>query len=67
MPGREDYTREEYDHGRAAVAQQLSTYRRLATAVSGAAKGGDAEAEAALDDFERVSAAFFAELERKFL
>jgi hypothetical protein len=65
MPGREDCTREEYDHGRAAVAQQLSTYRRLATAVSGAAKGGDAEA--ARDVFERVSAAFFAELERKFL
>jgi hypothetical protein len=64
MPGREDCTRDEHDHGRAAVAQQLSTYRRLATAVSGTAKGGDAEA--ARDDFERISAVFFAELERKF-
>ncbi len=65
MPGREDCPRDEYDPGRVAAAQQLSTYRRLATAVSGAAKSGDAEA--ARDDFERVSAAFFAELERKFL
>jgi len=63
--GRKDYTRAEFEHGKAAVERQLDGYKKLVrVAVNGTT---DTRVQATLQDFERLSAAFFAELERKFL
>ena len=35
MLGRKDYTREEIDHGKAAVTQQLAAYKKVAKAATG--------------------------------
>ena len=65
MLGRKDYTRAEFEHGKAAVEQQLDGYKKLVrVAVNGTT---DTRVQSTLQDFERLSAAFFAELERKFL
>jgi hypothetical protein len=47
--GRKDYTQEEVDHAKAAIAEQVAAYTKLAKAV-GATK--DKKAEAALAAFE---------------
>ncbi len=39
MLGRKEYTREEFDHARAAVERRLAAHRQLATAVTGSAPG----------------------------
>jgi hypothetical protein len=49
MLGRKDYTREEYEHARDAIGQQLAAYQQLADAV---AQGADERAKAALARFE---------------
>jgi hypothetical protein len=36
MLGRKDYTQEEYDNARAAVAKQLATYKKIAKLAAGA-------------------------------
>jgi len=41
MLGRKDYTREELDHGKAAVEQELTAYRQLVAAIAGATPGGN--------------------------
>lgn len=50
MLGRKDYTRAEFDHGKAAVDQSLAAYGRLATAIAGA--GADTDVTSTLDEFE---------------
>lgn len=37
MLGRKDYTKEEFDHGKAAVGRELSAYGHLQTAMTSAA------------------------------
>jgi hypothetical protein len=44
MLGRKNYTQDELDNGRAAIAQQLVAYRRLEAAVEQAPADGDARA-----------------------
>ena len=46
MLGRKDYTQEEFDHARVAVATQLATYAKLAKLVG--------KASSTLDEFETV-------------
>jgi hypothetical protein len=50
MLGRKDYTKEEVDHARAAVNQQLAAYKKLVKAVD--SSGSDAKVTAALEAFE---------------
>jgi hypothetical protein len=52
MLGRKDYTKAEYDNGRAAIAQQLSAYKKIAKLAGGA--NADKKTSAALDEFEHV-------------
>jgi hypothetical protein len=52
MLGRKSYTREEFETGKAAVDQQLATYRKLASAVSG--HGSANATQSALGDFETL-------------
>lgn len=47
MLGRKSFTREELDHSRKAIGEQLAAYRTLATAAA-----GDPAGTAALEDFE---------------
>ena len=49
MLGRKDFTLDEFDHARTAVAEQLTAYRELAAAVD---KAGDASVAAALEALE---------------
>jgi hypothetical protein len=49
MLGRRNYTQEELDSGKTAIAQQLEAYRRLEAAVLEAP--ADSDARAALDAF----------------
>jgi hypothetical protein len=50
MLGRKDYTKGEYEHGKAAVDQQVAAYKKSVTAVSG--KGSDQKMDAALEEFD---------------
>lgn len=50
MLGRKDYTREELEHARNAVNQQLAAYRKLVTALDSA--GDDPDVATALEAFE---------------
>jgi hypothetical protein len=50
MLGRKDYTREELEHARGAVNQQLAAYRKLVEALDGA--GDDPNIATALGTFE---------------
>lgn len=50
MLGRKNYTREEIDHAKAAMAQQFAAYRQLAESVD--APASDSKAASALADFE---------------
>jgi hypothetical protein len=50
MLGRKDYTREELDHCKAVVEQQLAAYRTLVDAVGGAT--ADTKVTAALAAFD---------------
>jgi hypothetical protein len=52
MLGRKEDTREELDHCRVVVDQQLAVYKTLRLSA---------------EESARLSAAFFAEIERKFL
>jgi glutamine phosphoribosylpyrophosphate amidotransferase len=52
MLGRKDYTQDEYDQARAAVAQQIASFKKVATIVDKA--GGDKKTAAAFDGFEAV-------------
>lgn len=52
MLGRKSVTRDEVDHARASIDQQVAAYRTLVTAV--AAKPGDTKIDAALDTFETL-------------
>jgi hypothetical protein len=49
MLGRKDYTREEFEHARESIGQQLAAYQQLAEAV---AQDADERAKAALARFE---------------
>jgi hypothetical protein len=49
MLGRKDYTREELDNARTAVAQQLAAYKKLAKAIDHATDPGAASALEALE------------------
>jgi hypothetical protein len=49
MLGRKSYTRKEFDHGKAAVDNQLAAYAKLAKAV---ASVGDKKLDAALKEFD---------------
>jgi len=51
MLGRKDYTKEELDHAKKAVDQQLSAYKKLAKAVDASS---DARVRAALEALEPV-------------
>jgi hypothetical protein len=46
--GRKNYTREELDHARTEITEQLKAYRKLAKAVA----NGNGDAAAALESFE---------------
>jgi hypothetical protein len=50
MLGRKDYTREELDHAKSAVRQQLAAYRKLIKALEGA--DDDPKVRSALEAFE---------------
>jgi hypothetical protein len=50
MLGRKDYTREELDHSKAEVKQQLSAYKKLVKSVAGATT--DKKVDAAREAFE---------------
>jgi hypothetical protein len=50
MLGRKDYTTEEFDHSKAAIAQQLAAYKALVKAIESAT--ADEKVKAALDAFE---------------
>lgn len=52
MLGRKTYTREELDHAKNAVDQQLAAYRNLVTALNGA--GEDPQVSAALETLESL-------------
>ena len=52
MLGREDYTQDEYDQARGAVAQQVAAFKTLANLVGKA--GGGTKASSAFDEFEAV-------------
>ena len=52
MLGRKDYTQEEYDQARAAVAQQIAGFKKLASLVGKA--GSDKKASSTFDEFEAV-------------
>src|SRR6266536_6359 len=52
MLGRKSYTREEFDHWKTAVDQQLSAYKTLVRAVAGATR--DKKVDAALEAFETL-------------
>ena len=49
MLGRKDYTRDEVDNGKAAVARQLAAHETLADAI-----GADKQAAAAFEAFDRL-------------
>jgi hypothetical protein len=50
MLGRKDYTREEFDHGKAAIDSQLAAYRQLAGALENDTTGE--KVRSAQQDFE---------------
>src|ERR1700730_1984571 len=50
MLGRKDYTREEVDHAKKAIDQQLNAYKKLANAVANATS--DTKVTAAVGAFE---------------
>ena len=50
MLGRKDYTKGEYEHGKATVDQQVAAYKKLVKAVSG--KASDQKMDAALEEFD---------------
>ena len=50
MLGRKDYTKQEFDHSKAAVEQQLAAYKALVKAIDGSS--ADKKAKAALEAFE---------------
>ncbi len=50
MLGRKDYTKDELDHARAAVDQQLAAYRKLVKAIDTATSNG--KATSALEAFD---------------
>jgi hypothetical protein len=52
MLGRKDYTKEEFDHSKAAIAQQLATHKALVKAIE--SSPADKKVKAALDDFESL-------------
>lgn len=52
MLGRKSYPREEFDHGKAAVDQQLAAYQTLVKAAAGATS--DKKVAAALGSFETI-------------
>src|SRR5450759_4979138 len=52
MLGRKEYTQKEFDHGKAAIEELLTFYKKLAKAI--ASEIPDNKAQSALDDFERV-------------
>jgi hypothetical protein len=51
MLGRKDYTQEEFDHAKAAIAAQLAAYKKLVTSIDATASS-DPALKSALDDFE---------------
>jgi hypothetical protein len=57
MLGRKSYTREEFDHSKAAIDEQLAAYKALTQAV--ASTTSDTQVTAALDSFEPL---FFSNL-----
>lgn len=50
MLGRKDYTKEELDHAKTAITQQVAAYERLVKAISDATS--DAKVTAAIEAFE---------------
>ncbi|HEY8787617.1 MAG TPA: hypothetical protein VIM10_00570 [Actinopolymorphaceae bacterium] len=52
MLGRKSFTRDEVDHAKASIDEQVAAYRPLVKAV--AAKPGDTKVNAALDTFETL-------------
>jgi hypothetical protein len=52
MLGRKNFTREEIDHGRAAIYEQLAVYKKLAGAI--ASEKTDRKLQSTLEDFEGV-------------
>ena len=92
MLGRKNYTQEELDQAKKAIAQQLAAYKKLVKAVDGATSDllndgvlrankvikyvpGQSVAKLEIGDrimltaaqFERLSKAFFGEIEARFL
>src|SRR5260370_20090771 len=52
MLGRKEYTRQEFDHGKAAIEEQLTCYKKLVQAI--ASELPDKKAPSALEDFAGV-------------